>query len=171
MSFRTVVVAVRLMGALALVAGCSPIVSRTPVRGAPQSVARLAGTWEGEYSSDESGRSGTIVFRLRAGADTAEGDVVMGPRGESRASAPETGAVMPHALGSPQLLTIKFVAVSGDVVSGVLDPYRDPACGCTLTTTFRGTLRGDAIEGTFVSEGTGIHHVPQSGRWRVTRVR
>ena len=41
--------------------------------------------------------------------------------------------------------------------------------GCTLTTTFRGTLRGDVIEGTFRSEGSEFHHLPQSGRWRVKR--
>ena len=34
---------------------------------------------------------------------------------------------------------------------------------------FRGTLRGDVIEGTFRSESSGFHHLPQSGRWRVKR--
>ena len=41
--------------------------------------------------------------------------------------------------------------------------------GCTLTTTFRGTLKGDVIEGTFRSEGSGMSHIPQTGRWRVKR--
>lgn len=106
----------------------------------------------------------------RAGADTAEGDVVMEPRGEPKASAPETGAIPPRAFGSPQLLTIRFVVAAGDAVSGVLDPYRDPACGCALTTRFRGRLHGDVIEETFESAGSEIHHLPQSGRWRVKRV-
>jgi hypothetical protein len=66
-------------------------------------------------------------------------------------------------------LAMRFVFVTSDEVSDVLDPYRDPDCGCTLTTTFRGTLRGDVIEGTFHSEGDGFHHLPASGRWRVKR--
>jgi hypothetical protein len=68
-------------------------------------------------------------------------------------------------------LFIRFVAVEGNQVIGVLDTYRDPDCGCQLITTFRGFLSGDVIEGTFESAGEGAHHLPQSGRWRVERLR
>jgi hypothetical protein len=40
-----------------------------------------------------------------------------------------------------QPLAIRFVFVTSDEVSGVLDPYRDPDCGCTLTTLSRHASR------------------------------
>jgi len=39
----------------------------------------LTGEWAGDYSSVESGRSGSISFTLRAAGDSAFGDVVMIP--------------------------------------------------------------------------------------------
>jgi hypothetical protein len=152
------------------VVGCTPVVMKTPVSGPAAAVARLAGEWQGDYSSSESGRRGLIAFRLRAGADTAEGDVIMQSRDESDATAPNVSIVPWDAVRTThQPLAIRFVFVSDTEVSGVLAPYRDPDCGCMLTTTFRGTLRGDTIEGTFHSEGDGFSHIPADGRWRVKR--
>jgi hypothetical protein len=157
------------LAALSLV-GCTPVIMKTPVTGSPVAVARLAGEWQGDYSSVESGRRGIIAFRLRAGADTAEGDVIMQSRDESDPTAPNVSAVPWDALRTThQPLAIRFVFVSEDEVSGVLSPYRDPDCGCTLTTTFRGTLKGDVIDGTFRSEGDGFSHIPATGRWRAKR--
>ena len=156
---------------VAVLAGaCTPLVLKSPVGGTPTDVSRLVGEWVGDYDSMDSGRRGSIAFRLRAGADTAEGDVIMEPRNMTDPSAPD--AAIPHdAFGSGrQALSIRFVLVNGDEVTGVLDPYRDPTCGCTLTTTFKGTLRGNRIEGTFHSEGNSLGHIPQDGRWRVKRV-
>lgn len=157
--------------ALSIVA-CTPAISRTPVQGVAADVAQLAGDWQGEYSSGESGRRGLIAFRLRAGADTAEGDVIMQSRSGNDPTVPDAGVVPWESLRTErQPLSIRFVFVSADQVSGVLNPYRDPDCGCTLTTTFRGTVRGNVIEGTFRSEGESASHLPQSGRWQVTRVK
>ena len=156
----------------ALTSGCAPTLHKTPVGGDSTEIAWLAGEWEGTYESEATGRSGSIVFRLRSGADTAEGDVLMVPR---QAHEPNDVAGQrlpaPGIGGMPEPLTIRFVRVAGGEVSGVLDPYRDPECGCKLRTTFRGSLRGDRIEGTFRSEGEGIHHLPSSGRWQVSRKR
>lgn len=150
--------------------GCTPAIMKTPVSGTPAAVARLVGEWQGDYVSAESGRRGIIAFRLRAGADTAEGDVIMQSRDASDPVAPNVSAVPWEAVRTThQPLAIRFVFVSDTEVSGVLSPYRDPDCGCMLTTTFRGTLRGDTIEGTFHSEGDGFSHLPTDGRWRVTR--
>lgn len=158
-----------IVAALGAVA-CTPVIMRTPVSGSRPDVSRLVGEWQGDYSSIESGRRGLIAFRLRAGADTAEGDVIMQSRTESDPSAPNVSPVPWDAIHSThQTLSIRFVFVSDIEVSGVLDPYRDPDCGCTLTTTFRGTIKGDVIEGTFHSEGSGMGHIPQDGRWRVER--
>lgn len=151
-------------------AACTPVILKAPVSGSPTDVSQLVGEWYGDYDSIESGRRGSIAFRLRAGADTAEGDVIMEPRNMTDPSAPDA-AIPRDAFGSgKQALSIRFVVVNANQVTGVLDPYKDPDCGCTLTTTFQGTLRGDVIEGTFHSEGSSFGHIPQDGRWRVKRV-
>ena len=147
---------------------CGGTGMRVPVAGTAGDLAAMAGEWSGEYSSDESGRSGSIVFRLTAGTDTATGDVVMSPQFWRRGGAPgdATGAfTTPPA---PQVLSIRFVGVAGGRVNGRLDPYTDPNCGCTLLTEFEGTLRGNELEGTYSSRHSHTGEV-QRGRWKVTR--
>lgn len=159
-----------LLGAALIATACTPVVLKTPVSGTPTAVSRLVGDWQGDYTGGESGRRGVITFRLRAGADTAEGDVIMQSRTDADPSAPNAPPVGWESLRTThEPLSIRFVFVSDSVVTGVLNPYRDPECGCALTTTFRGTLRGDAMEGTFHSEGSSISHIPTDGRWRVKR--
>ena len=151
-------------------AACTPVVMKTPVSGPAPAISRLVGEWQGDYSSVESGRRGLIAFRLRAGADTAEGEVIMQSRADYDPSVPNATAVPWDAMRTTQQsLSIRFVFVSESEISGVLNPYRDPDCGCTLTTTFRGKLQGDVIEGTFHSEGSCMSHIPQDGRLRVKR--
>ena len=150
-------------------AACARATSTVPVRGSEPAVSQLAGTWSGEYSSEESGRSGSIAFELRAGADTAQGEVVMTSRGDMQ-PAPSASALESLSPSTrSEVLTINFVLVSGTEVSGVLSPYKDPGCGCPITTTFRGVISGDVIEGTFETTGTGFSHVTQRGRWSVAR--
>ena len=67
------------------------------------------------------------------------------------------------------VLSISVVRAIDDVVTGKLDPYRDPKTGATLTTTFTGRMAGDTIEGTFESLSSDSN-VPQRGRWKVKRV-
>jgi hypothetical protein len=154
---------------LAAASACATITARVPVEG--PSVTELIGDWEGVYSSRETGRSGTILFRLHALADTAQGTVFM----ESKPSddPANTGVVrVPESARTPAAtpLYIRFVVVRDLEVRGVLEPYRDPQCGCLLKTEFIGRIDGDVIEGTFKSEGEGFHHLPASGEWRVKRV-
>lgn len=150
--------------------GCSAAILKTPIGGTRADIAQLVGNWQGDYESIDSGRRGSITFRLRAGADTAEGDVLMEPRNMTDPSAPDP-AIPRDTFGTDrQALAIRFVVVNANQVTGTLEPYKDPDCGCTLTTTFKGTLRGDVIEGTFHSEGSAFGHIPQDGRWRVKRV-
>ena len=138
-----------------------------PVSGSTKDMAALAGKWSGEYSSVESGRSGSIVFTLTAGTDNATGDVVMGPMtggppgGEQ--SAPQPG-VTPTP---PQAIPIRFVNIEGGRVRGRLEAYTEPTCKCQLTTVFDGRLNGSTLEGTYTTllpDGQ-----VQSGRWSVTR--
>ena len=104
---------------------------------------------------------------LRSVADTARGDVMMIPRASGETATDEARRA-PLALRSNQVLRIAFVRVAGGAVTGTLDPYTDPDCQCTVQTTFTGTLRGNSIEGTFVTRGSQLPS-EQRGRWRVTR--
>jgi hypothetical protein len=152
-----------------LTVACSPVMSRTPVTGA--SVARLVGEWQGTYESPETGRSGMISFALRAASDTAQGEILITVRPVPAVDV-DNAAHQAHSMASPPPpVTIKFVVVRGDEVSGTLDPYPDPECGCQLRTVFLGTILGDEIRGTFQSEGSGFFHTPTHGTWRVTRKR
>ena len=134
-----------------------------PVKGDAQT---LAGYWSGEYSSVETGRSGSIMFNLVAGTDTAQGDVLVipawpGPNYVSQYVPPE------EAVSPPEPLRIKLVRVFGHQVAGQLSPYTDPDCGCQVRTIFSGRLDGDTLDGifhTYRSDGETV-----TGRWRVTR--
>ena len=139
-----------------------------PVAGTATDLAALAGEWSGEYSSQESGRSGSIVLRLTAGTDSATGDVVMSPQFFRRLAGPGDAPAAVAPPPAPQVLSISFVRVAGGRVSGRLAQYTDPSCGCTLLTEFEGSLRGDALEGTYSSRHSATGEV-QRGRWLVTR--
>lgn len=146
-----------------LLAACSWNPEPVPIAASPSQLERLAGRWAGEFSGDESGRSGSILFDIEAGRDTAHGDVLMLP------CAWRTPETVPGVPPEPRLLRIAFVAVDDGRVRGTLEVYRDPVCGCPLETTFTGRIRGDVIEGTYSS----VHldcGTTQSGRWRVERV-
>src|SRR5438552_2534469 len=69
---------------------CAASRSPVPLVGTSTDVGALTGEWAGEYSSSESGRSGSISFTLRAAGDSAFGDVVMIPRAWGRALVPWT---------------------------------------------------------------------------------
>jgi hypothetical protein len=161
--------AVALVVTLVLTA-CSARQPAVPVVGTARDVQALVGEWAGEYSSTETGRSGSISFTLTAQGDTAHGDVVMVPSGWNRPLQPwydESRAGMGRPL--PEVLTISFVRVSGDEVSGELAPYRDPECGCPLYTRFVGRLKGDVIEGTYLTRHGDLPQ-DQRGRWSAKRV-
>jgi len=157
-----------LLSALTLGA-CGASRSPVPLVGSSNDVSALAGEWAGDYSSAESGRSGSISFTLRAATDSAFGDVVMIPAGLGRPLMPWRGENMTGAaqVPTPTVLTIRFVRVEQGHVSGTLDPYADPQTGSRLITTFSGELKGNTIAGTYTTR------LPsgdaQSGRWTVQR--
>lgn len=160
-----------LMLVSSLLAGCAPILSNTPVQGRPAAIQQLVGEWEGDYSSMETGRNGIITFRLRAGTDTAQGDVLMtSPRTNDANERYSTGDVVAPRTATSQLLTIRFVFAGENEVEGALDPYTDPTCGCQLLTRFYGRLNGNEIVGKYESTSAGIFHRPSSGTWKVHRL-
>ena len=162
--------------AAGIVSACGAPATPVPVGGTTADLSSLAGEWSGEYSSIESGRSGSIVFRLKAGTDSATGDVMMsamtaGPRGEDPGP-PDVAAhadPMRPATEPAHVIPIRFVRIEGGLVSGRLAPYIEPTCNCRLSTVFEGRLSGDKLEGTYTTM------LPdgqlQRGRWEVTRKR
>ncbi|HTD85709.1 MAG TPA: hypothetical protein VK850_03960 [Candidatus Binatia bacterium] len=158
----------------AVAVACATKPTPVTISGDASSRASLAGEWSGEYQSQSTGRSGSIVFRLSPSGEAASGDVVMIPRGYGKALVPYSqataaGATMQNTNNS-EVLTIKLLRVAADTVSGVLDAYRDPQCDCAVVTTFTGLLSGDTIDGTFTTRGTQAN-APQTGTWRVKRIR
>jgi hypothetical protein len=157
---------ITVLAAAALAACSSP--PPVPVEGTRAGLSALAGRWEGEYSSEETGRGGSIVFTLEAGSDTAAGDVLMIPAGTTqplRGIGPG-GPPFTASGPTPEPLTIRFVRVEGGTVSGRLNPYRAPDCDCVVSTMFSGALRGDSITGTFVTRGGSRS---TAGRWKVLK--
>jgi hypothetical protein len=154
-----------LLIAAAASSGCKSSNPSPHVPVAGSDVAALAGRWEGEYSSEATGRSGSIVFELKRGDRVAHGDVYMKPRDLAVESA-LPGASQPI----PQILTINFVSASGGVLTGTMDPYLSPDCDCEVQTTFVGRLSGDTIEGTFTTTPTGAAAIT-TGRWKMNRVK
>ncbi len=162
---RVILLVILLLGT----SGCAIIHPPVPVHGEPAFVALLDGEWEGFYTSDDTGRSGGIFFDLVSDADSAVGEVVMYAPGRYDATNPSAreGRARYEATHS-SVLTISFVRTEGRLVSGSLRPYTDPACGCTLSTTFVGEMDGDRIEGTFVSFSHEHSHTNR-GTWEVIR--
>lgn len=154
----------RLLVFSVLLAACRVDPMPVPVEG---DIAGLAGEWTGDYHSDESGRMGSIIFSLTAGTDTAHGEVTMVPR--EHQEQPRDPAQVPEVWRPrPLILSIAFIRATGGSVTGRLDPYRDPECGCMLETTFSGRLVADTLSGTYTSlhqeMGRRVH-----GVWRVVR--
>jgi hypothetical protein len=153
-----------------VLAACGASRSPVPLVGTSSDVSALAGEWAGDYSSSESGRSGSISFTLRAATDSAFGDVTMVPAGLGRPLQPWRGGDNMTGVGQvapATTLTIRFVRVEAGRVNGTLDPYADPQTGARLLTTFTGALKGNTIEGSYTTR------LPsgdtQTGRWTVQR--
>jgi hypothetical protein len=155
--------------ALALAAGCrSTPQAPVQLQGDPAALARLAGSWTGQYWGGAGGRGGSLSFMLRSGTDSAYGDVTMvDTRGQAIRPADTQGVHSAH-VSSPQQLRIDFVAIHADSVRGTLEPYIGPDCECTVNTIFSGQVRGSEIKGTFQSRSGG--RVQAEGAWEMKRV-
>src|SRR2546426_6147666 len=150
---------------------CGASRAPVPLVGASSDVTALTGEWAGDYSSAESGRSGSISFTLRAAGDSAFGDVIMVPSTWGRPLVPwreenATGGGANQQAAST-VLAIRFVRVEHGHVSGTLDPYADPQTGARLLTTFSGEVNGNQITGTYTTRLTSGG--TQTGRWTVQR--
>jgi len=148
---------------LVALAACGAPGMPVPVQG---NLEPLVGDWVGEYWSADAARSGSIVFTLAAGRDTAMGDVMMVPANIEPATTPPRSD--DPLLRTPRILKISFVRCEGSAVTGWLDPYPDPDTGEKTSTTFDGIIKGDKLEGTFVSI-LDLSGKRRTGKWMVTR--
>jgi hypothetical protein len=153
-------------------AGCraAPQAAPVPLEGSHAELAALAGVWAGRYWSEASGRRGTIAFRLRAGADTAHGEVEMtfSPTLRLYGAKPPADGV-PEAPAPCTTIDIAVVRIEGGQIRGTLAPYWDPDCDCRSTSVFEGTLVKDRIDGTFTSRRSTGTHRDIAGRWFAVR--
>jgi hypothetical protein len=151
-----------------LSASCSstppPVV---PVMANAPAARALTGTWEGEYSSEQTQRSGTIRFQLAAESDSAHGDVVMFPKPEPRRTSGNEVKGAPVDEAAPQTLSINFVMATGDTVFGLMDPYEEKS-GSVLVTRFTGLIRGDRIAGQYETRNLNTAQTT-TGKWSVRR--
>lgn len=155
-----------------LTAACAWRRTPVPIISDSGSTALLVGDWSGEYSSRETGRSGSISFELASEKDTAYCDIVMVPKVPTLQVVTRDRAEGPVAASSApaQPLKIRFIRLGEGRVSGTLDPYVDPECNCRVTTTFDGRITSaDIIEGTYTTRGSGISE--SKGTWKVNRQR
>lgn len=154
---------------ITLATACKSIPSPFPLAAEPTEIAAMAGEWQGEYFSPSTGRAGSIHIRITAGKDTAEGDVVMVPRGTTEPLRPAQMSEAQLTRSLAEVLTIRFAQIDHGRVSGTLTTYRDPECGCAMYTTFTGRMTNDnTLEGTFVATSPDLRG-PQRGSWKVTR--
>jgi len=80
---------------------------------------------------------------------------------------PEGQTIRPQL--ATEALKLRFIRLGEGRVTGTLEPYKDPDCGCMVTTTFEGKFLGtNTIGGTYVTTGFGFHQ-ETGGRWKVTR--
>jgi hypothetical protein len=153
----------------AALAACHYVAPAIPVTGNSGDVAALAGEWRGEYSGIDSDRRGSITFSLRAGADSAYGDVLMVAQQGNRMMGYPMDTPREHMLHaqSAQSLAIRFVRVRSGALSGTLEPYLAPDCDCLVTTVFSGHVSGNVASGTFVTRSE--VGWTQRGIWRAER--
>jgi hypothetical protein len=140
-----------------------------PVEGTRAEVDALSGTWAGEYWTADSGRHGTVRFRLRPGVDTAYGEVEMTFSRALRLYGDPAEQDLPRHPCT--VIAIEVVRLERAKVRGTLAPYWDPDCDCRTFTVFEGELAGDRVSGSFTS-GAGPHAPPRlTGRWFARRQR
>ncbi|HEY9442945.1 MAG TPA: hypothetical protein VIQ25_06895 [Gemmatimonadales bacterium] len=160
------------LAAGALLAAChaGPQATPVPMEGTPTDLSALTGTWIGSYRSESTGRHGAVTFRLRAGEDTARGEVEMtfSPAlalyGQTRQADDE-----PPEGEFCRTIDIAIVRVKGNQIRGTLAPYWDPDCDCRTHTVFEGEVRREHIAGRFTSqrETDAAHAV--TGEWFADR--
>ena len=154
--------------AMMLLAGCRYRPDTVPLAGDREAWQQMVGEWQGTFTGRETGRVGTITFVIKAGADSAWGDVMMTMTGVPEPFLPiDARDVHLHHVMDVQALSIGFVRLADGQIRGSLEPFRSPDCLCVARTTFLGRVSGNTIEGGYVTAlETGVE---THGSWSVKR--
>lgn len=152
--------------------GCASTSNTTPainvVTGTKIDLAQLSGTWEGNFQSTVTQRSGNITLNLSRADNKAEGSILLQYQKKHK----KIQAPKPHNVkksGAMQTktkpLSVEFIAIEGNKISGTVTPYKDPIfTGKTTFTTYEGILIGNRMEGTFTSR-IGQNGNTYTGSW------
>lgn len=163
---------VPIAGLAASMVACATKTPGTEVTASDFDLNPLVGEWRGNYSSAQTGRTGTIAFTLRAGQSSASGNVVIIPRPDSLLTPAEREMLSNVSNPGRTAVSIHFLRKEGGNVNGTLDSYRDPDCDCMVTTTYQGTFTdGRTIEGTYTTVPSTPGSSVTGGKWRVIRVK
>ena len=170
----------------ALVIGCAttstttsnPLTSIGKVEGVD--VKKLAGKWEGEYTSSITQRSGGVSFDFtKTSSGHAQGRII---RTEYVTSTTKEKRRSTHKTVGPQYktvpvtktskqdtpLSIDFVGLEGDKMSGEVTPHFDPRFNATVFTTFHATVTDNRMEGAFTTR-IGQNGDSYTGTWWTIR--
>jgi hypothetical protein len=159
-----------LLGSLA---GCAWMAGQpAPVRveGESRDLRQLAGTWRGEFHSTQTGKVGTIFFDLRAGSDTAYGNVTFDRVMPVAACSDMTRPQATSSIVLPVVLRFGALATYRGSLGGWLQPYRDPELSCWMDTWFEGRVVSDTLQGSFFSRRTDTDTV-RAGTWWAARTK
>lgn len=157
------------LAALAIACGPRPTPTPVPVEGSRPELDALSGEWEGKYWTADSGRHGTVLFRLRPGADTAYGEVEMTFSRALRLYGDSPEEDLPRK--PCNVINIKMVRLEGAKTRGTLAPYWDPDCDCRTLTVFEGELTTDRVQGSFTSRAGPDAPPRLTGTWFAERRR
>jgi hypothetical protein len=158
-----------LLAALTAACGAQPTPGPVPVEGPRAELDALSGEWDGEYWTADSGRHGTVRFRLRPGSDTAYGEVEMTFSRALRLYGDPAEEEDPRR--PCNVIDIEVVRLEGAKIRGTLAPYWDPDCDCRTLTVFEGNLAGDRVQGSFTSQAEPDTPPRLTGRWFAERTR
>lgn len=143
--------------AASLMIGCAST-STTPaikeVSGTTFDIAQLTGTWEGNFISTVTQRSGTITLELNQEGNKEVGSILL----QYQKQHPKVHAPKGHNVKKTgtytktKPLSVEFIAIEGGKISGTVTPYADPILfRKTVFTTYEGSLIGNRIEGTYTT--------------------
>jgi hypothetical protein len=155
--------------------GCSarqpvpPPAGPVPVQGTTADLRRLAGSWLGEFVSDQGERRGTIAFTLATGSDTAFGSVTLRTTPAPVECVDPARPVAVSEVVAPIVLRLGALATRAGSVGGWLRPYRDPEAACWADTWFEGSLLRDTLTGTWFTRLPGKARL-RTGQWWVAKV-
>jgi len=135
--------------AIVLATGCAGGLTQVPVEADQNTRVGISGVWEGVLQGATADEKGRIAFELQTGHHTA------------------TGGVKMYDKGGVKEVAITKVKVEDGQFIGRTQAFRSAECNCLVTTEFRGLVKGDVIDGTFVStDDKGNKH---QGNWAIYR--